>query len=162
MSNKSVGIISILPECSKARARVMGIAQDMSGVDSEFKKTVWVKAHFMKLITRESRVKTVRVFSSLLNSQYKFSDLPKTSITFDPYLIAPFTLKPEGNEMFHDENIAKLADWANGTPMKELFKHSQECNRFVRREVKNLLNLYSLLTPNSVSGATGEKSDNKE
>ena len=163
MSNKSVGIISLLPECSKARGRVICIAQDIAGVDSEFKKSVWVKARFTKLITNKSRVKTVRVFSRLLNQVYVFHDFPRTSITFDPYLIAPFTLKPDANSLFpQDDNMAKLSKWANGGTWRELFKHPQECNRFVRTQVRNLLNLYSQFTVNSVSGTSSEKCELKE
>jgi hypothetical protein len=163
MSNKSVGIISILPECSKGRARVIGLAQDLEGVDSEFKKDVWVKARFTKLITEDSRVKTVRVFSTLLRQIYVLNDVPKTLITFDPYLIAPFTLKPEGNVAFpQDESLAKLSEWAHGKPWKELFQHPQECNRFVRAQVLNLLNLYSQFTPNSRGGTTEQSSELKD
>lgn len=163
MSNKSVGIISILPECSKAHARVICLAQDVSGIDSEFRKSVWVKAHFEKLITNNSRVKTVRITSPLLQSRYLFKDFPRTTIPFDPDLIAPFTLKPEGNHVFpSDPDLTKLAEWANGKAWKELFKHPQECNRFVRAQVKNLLNLYSQFTVNSRSGTSEENCELKQ
>lgn len=158
MSNKSVGIISILPECSKAHCRVIGVSQDVAGIDSEFKKRVWVKATFSKLITKNSKLKTVKIYSpTFLRHTYIFHNIPKTSISFDPDLVAPFTLEPTESRVFKDDNLAKLAQWASGTPWKDLFKHPQECNRFVRSEVKNLLSLYSQYVYNSVVGKTEKK-----
>lgn len=163
MSNKSVGIISILPECSKAHARVICIAQDVAGIDSEFKKKVWVKATFSKLITKKNKLKTVKVFSpTFLKHTYIFHDVPRTTIKFDPDLIAPFTLEPQDNSrIIKDENLAKLARWANGTSWREDFKYPLECNRFVRAQVKNLVSLYVLYTDNSVVGNAPKKGSDK-
>lgn len=159
MSNKSVDIIGILPECSKARARVLGLAQDIESVDSTFRKKVWSKAFFRKFQTRESKVKNLAIISPfLLKKRYEFFDIPKTSIHFNPYLLAPFTEKPSTENTYLDEDLNRYSRWANGVSWKDNgFKHPEEANRFYVRVSKKLLGLYSQFTLNSVEGIEKEK-----
>lgn len=162
MSSKSVDIISILPEISKAKARIIGLAQDLSGVDSTFRKRVWAKAYFQKFITSESKVKNVRVFApSFLKNRYEFFDVPRTTIPFDPYLIAPFLEKPNVKTAYYDVNITRFANWVKGMSWKDNgFKHPQEANRFYISVAERLLTIYSQFTQNSVEGILGGETVN--
>jgi hypothetical protein len=153
MTNKSVSIIEIFPEISKARAILFMVGQDRENLDSELRKRQWVKAVIEKISK-----KIARIISPLLGETVIWRNIPPTSIKFDPYALAPFTLKPVYSKRFKDEDLQKLSDWANGKPWKELFKHPQECNRFVRSNIKKLLLAYAQYTINSVEGKPGESS----
>jgi 5'(3')-deoxyribonucleotidase len=147
MTNKSVSILEVFPEISKARAVVIVVCQDRDILDSDLRKRQWVKAVFEKI-----NKKMAKVISPLLNEVQVLKHIPQTTIKFDPYLIAPFTLKPIKSKTFKDADLEKLNQWANGKPWRELFKHPQECNRFVRSTVKKLLSQYSLFPNDSVEG----------
>jgi hypothetical protein len=149
MSNKSVSIIEVFPEISKARAVVIVVCQDREIIDSDLRRRQWVKAVFEKI-----NKKMAKVISPLLPEIRVLRHIPKTTIKFDPYLIAPFTLIPLKSKTFKDADMEKLNQWANGKPWRELFKHPQECNRFVRSACKKLLSAYSLFPNDSVEGKT--------
>lgn len=134
MSSKNVEILDILPEISKARARLMGVGQDIFSVDKEFTKDIWVKGIFIK-----RNLKKAQLISRLLSRPKVFCNVPKTSVPFDPYEIAPFTLKPKSSIMFKDVELQRLYRWAKGASWREEFKHPNECGRFTRRVVLKLL-----------------------
>lgn len=154
MSTKSVSIISIFPEISKSKAKLIFIGHKVSALDSELKKYGWVKGSFYKYSK-----KTVYTVSPLLQNQYWFRNVIRTNIKFDPYLPAPFTLKPTGVNTFKDEDFEKAWKWANGSTWRELFKHPQECNRFIRKTMSRLLLSYSQFTQVSVGGTTTNNSE---
>jgi len=155
MSNKSVEIIQVFPEISKAHARLIIVGQQLSSLDSELKShRDWVKGAFEKL-----SLKSVRVKSNLLPKTYIFRNIPKTSIEFDPDVRAPFTLKAEEKYTFQEQDFQRLEAWSNGEPWNKNFKHPQEANRFYRKMVKILLSRYSLFTINSVEGIAPRNHD---
>ncbi len=134
MSRKTVSFIQLIPEISKAHARMIVIGHQLLTIDKTFLDDVWCRGAFLKL-----GLKKAQLFSSLLTQPFTFSDIPPTSIAFDPYAIAPFSERPPKEELFRDEDLQKLYTWASGASWKELFKHPNECNRFVRSTVLKLL-----------------------
>lgn len=153
MSNKSVDIIQVFPEISKARARLVVIGQMLGSLDSELRGTGWVKGAFQKV-----DLKTVYITSPFFKRAYTFHDIPPTSIKFDPYEQAPFTLKPVGPQTFQEVDMERVWEWANDKPWKLLYKHPWECNREVRKVMKELFRIYTLYTSISVGGITKEAS----
>lgn len=141
MSNKNVDIIQIFPEISKARARLIVIGQDLESIDSELRKTGWVRGRFLKL-----DLKTVYIIVG--NEQYVFRDIPRTNITFDPYEPAPFTLKPTDKQLLGDEELGKLRTWAydKATWRALGFGHPNEFNRWMRKQVQKLIDRVSTIT----------------
>lgn len=137
MSNKNVKVLSLLPEISKAHGRMIVIGQRLEKIDSEYRDTTWIRAVFHKI-----NRKTVRVISPLLKKSYLFRNIPKTTIPFDPDVLAPFTERPVASALLKDEELQLLDQWLNGGTWKELFDHPQQCNRFVRRKCRELLDSY--------------------
>lgn len=140
MSTKNVEIIQAIPELSKGRACLIIIGHNLQELDKTFGDQTWLRGVFIKIPPGK---KKVQLTSDLLPNPYEFRDIPKTSIPFDPYLIAPFTLKPDKEIMFKDEELRKAWTWVDGGTWKELFDHPNQCNRFVRRVMKRLLLAHS-------------------
>lgn len=147
MSNKSVDTIQIFPEISKHRARLIVIGQKLSKLDSELRTFGWVKGIFQKY-----DLKTVYITSPLLQQDYWLKGVSPTSIKFDPYLPAPFTLKPANPNSFQDPDLEKAWRIANGALAKDVFTHQMEYNRFTRNMLKRLLIATSQVTHISVGG----------
>jgi len=69
-----------------------------------------------------------------------FTEIPRTSIHFNTWDIAPFQLKrSEQFPRFSDKTLNLLWEWANGKPYKKLGLHPMELNRMVRKFVKKTL-----------------------
>lgn len=134
MTAKNVGFIQLIPEISKAHGRLIVVGHQLMHVDKQLLDEVWCRGIFIKL-----GLKKAQLNSLMLPDEYTFGNIPSTTIAFDPYAIAPFNERPTDEELFNDADLQKLYNWANGKPWRELFKHPNECNRFVRDQVKKLL-----------------------
>lgn len=86
MSRMNVDTIRLLGEISKAHGRMIVVAQEVLGIDREFLNPTWLRAIWIK-----TKLKSVKLFSHLLKTEISFHNIPKTAISFDPYMIAPFT-----------------------------------------------------------------------
>ena len=134
MSSKNIGILQIIPEISKARARIILIGHDILKMDKDLTSFGIVRGLFIK-----KTLKNVELISHLFRKKYVFHALPRTTIKFDPYETAPFTERPLAQIMFKDEELQKFYNWAKGGTWREYFKNPNECNRFVRRISLKLL-----------------------
>ena len=134
MSRKNIGILQIIPEISKARARLILIGHEILKMDKDLTSFGIVRGLFIK-----KSLKSVELISHLLRKKYVFNDVPRTTIRFDPYETAPFTMSPLSEIMFNDEDLQKFYKWAKGGTWREFFKNPNECNRFVRRISLRLL-----------------------
>ena len=142
MTRKNVGLIQILGEVSKAHARMILVAQELLTIDKEFLNPTWVRGVFIK-----RNLKKAELISHLIHKHYIFQGIPKTTIPFDPYAIAPFTEKPQGQMLFKDKDLQILWDWSNGVSHKELGLHGMQINRLARKFIReNLLIKGSQLT----------------
>ena len=135
MTNKSVHIIEIFPEISKAHAKLIVIGQRLSKLDSELRDTGWVRARFLKV-----DLKTV--YMNFRGEDYYFHNFPATSITYDPDVLADFTLEPTEAVKVGDLDLTILDKWSKGATWKELgFKHPMEANREYTKEARKVLDL---------------------
>lgn len=135
MSGKNIGIVQIFPQISKARARLIGIGQNLLKIDKDILDDSWVHGIFIK----KDR-KTAQLVSHLLPKTYMFRNIPPTSIPFDPYEIAPFTELPKPGVIFKDEELQKLYDWSTGKSWNELgFNHPMQFNRWLRKTILELV-----------------------
>lgn len=138
MKEKNVQAIQLLPEISKAHAKLIVVTQDPDGIDSQFLNPVWCKAWFVK-----DSLKKARLISDQFETVIKLNDIPKTSITFDPDLIAPFTLSepfkiPEW--VMKDDNYKLLWEYAvNNKSIDQLKVHPMKINRLVRQFIRQVL-----------------------
>jgi hypothetical protein len=78
-------------------------------------------------------LKKAQLFSSLLTHPYAFSNIPATSIKFDPYAIAPFQEMPSGNVVFKDEDKQLVWRWLDGETYKQLGIHHMKLNRILKK-----------------------------
>lgn len=135
MTNKSVHIIEIFPEISKAHARLIVIGQRLTKLDSELRDTGWVRAKFLKI-----DLKTV--YTHFRGEEYYFHNFPETSITYDPDVLADFKLEPTEEVKLGDLDLTILDRWSKGATWRELgFKHPQEANREYTKEARKVLDL---------------------
>ena len=128
MSSKNIGILQIIPEISKARARIILIGHEILKIDKDLTSFGIVRGLFIK-----KSLKNVELISHLFPKKYVFRDLPRTTVRFDPYETAPFTERPLSKIMFKDEDMQKFYKWARGASWRVDFKHPMEMSRFVRR-----------------------------
>lgn len=85
MSSMNVGWLKRIPQLSKGRCHLIVIAQDVNMADSIFVNANFVRGGWQKL-----NKTTVRFRSGYLNKRITFFNIPKSSIKFDPYLLATF------------------------------------------------------------------------
>ena len=138
MKEKNVKAIQLLPEISKAHAKLIIVTQDPDGIDSQFLNPVWLKAMFVK-----DSLKNARLISDFFETTIILRDIPPTTIKFDPYAIAPFTLNesikiPEW--IMKDDTYKLLWEYAvNNKTMEQLNVHRMQMNRLIRRFIKDVL-----------------------
>jgi hypothetical protein len=134
MTSKSVGFIQIIPEISKAHARLLMVGHQLITVDKTFLDEVWCRGIFLKI-----GLKKAQLISGLLSKPFIFTNIPRTNIPFDPYLIAPFQEEPSGKLMFKDAEQQLLYEWSKGKSYKLLDVHPMQLNRLLRKYVKQTL-----------------------
>ncbi len=146
MKEKNVQAIQLLPEISKAHAKLIIVSQDPDSIDSQLLNPVWLKA----LIVKDS-LKNARLISNFIGDiPIKFRNIPPTTIKFDPYKIAPFVLYeptkiPEW--ILKDKDYEILWRWSiENKSHSELGLHPYSLNRIVRRFVKNILTQTPLIS----------------
>jgi len=128
MTTKTVSFIQLIPEISKAHARMIVIGHQLLTIDKTFLDDVWCRGVFLKL-----GLKKAQLFSSLLTHPYTFSNIPATSIKFDPYAIAPFQETPSGSVIFKDEDKQLVWRWLDGETYKQLGVHNMKLNRIIKK-----------------------------
>lgn len=134
MSSKNVGFIQLIPEISKAHARLIVIGHQLLKIDQTLLDETYCRGAFIKL-----DLKKAQLISHLFQAPIVFKDIPPTTIKFDPYAIAPFTEKPSGKLFFKDTDKQLLWDWVNGKSIKQLNIHPMQLNRLVRKYIRNSL-----------------------
>jgi hypothetical protein len=131
MTSKNVGFIQLIPEISKAHARMLVVGHQLLTIDKVLLDEVWCRGAFLKL-----GLKKAQLISHLLPRPFHFENIPRTSVPFDPYCIAPFQEQPSGKLLFKDVDQQMLWEWSNGKSYKELGIHSMQLNRLLRKYVK--------------------------
>jgi hypothetical protein len=141
MSNKSVGFKGIIPEISKARARMIIVGHALLKVDSTLLDETWCKGVFIK-----TELKSAELISNLISEPFTLNKIPPTTIPFDPYVLAPFEERPRGNVYFKDEDKQLLWRWVNGSNYKDLGLAPMQLHRKLKKFV--MANLEKDLTLN--------------
>lgn len=141
MSAKNVSFMTLLPEISKAHARMIAVTQNPASIDAELLSPVWCKG----LIIKENLYKA-RFISELFPSDkkvYEFYPVPPTTIPFDPYAIAPFQLTAPvdvPDAFLNDEEKKILWEWSvNNLSARRLNLHPMQLNRILRKFVREVL-----------------------
>lgn len=135
MSHKSVGIKEIIPQISKKHGRLIVVAQDLDSIDKTFRSKSWWRGTFKKT---DRKTASLTAYWNL-HKPLVITEIPKTSVNFDPYLSAPFTEKSDKIVFFKDSERQTLWEWCNGKSIKDLGIHPQALNRLVRPFVKRML-----------------------
>lgn len=139
MSSKNVGFIQLIPEISKAHARMLVIGHQLLKIDKTFLDEVWCRGVFIK-----KNLKNAQLFSGLIVKPMIFKNIPPTSISFDPYAIAPFQELPSNKVLFKEEDLQLLWEWSNGKTYKELGVYPMQLHRklkkYVHKTLENQLN----------------------
>lgn len=146
MSAKNVAIVTLLPEISKAHARLIAIMQNPRSIDSEMLDPTWCKGLIQKLSKYRARFVSELFIDKVI---FEFEDVPRTSIKFDPYKIAPFRLTTPKDipSNLKTKDLQILWQWAiNGKTCNDLQIHSMTLNRLVRAFVRDTLNQKSEVT----------------
>lgn len=134
MSSQNVGFTRLLPQATKAHCRLIVIGHSFKGIDKSLLNEAWCKGMFYK-----ENLKNAQLFSRLLPRPFSLDNISPTTITFDPYAVAPFTEKPEGNVYFKEADKQLLWDWANGKTCKDLGLANMQLNRKLRKYVYQTL-----------------------
>lgn len=131
MSASNVAFTTLLPQITKAHARMIVIGHDFTGVDRNISREAWCKGCFTK-----TSLKTAYLISNLINYPIELEGISRTTVPFDPYAVAPFQEKPQGNIMFKDADKQLLWQWSNGSTVQELQVHGMALNRLLRKYVR--------------------------
>lgn len=93
----------MIPEISKAHARILLVGHQLLTVDRTFLDDIWCRVVFIK-----KSLKSAQVISQSLQKPTNINEIPKTAIPFDPYSIVPFTERPSGNVFFKNDKDKQI------------------------------------------------------
>jgi hypothetical protein len=94
----------------------------------------------------------IGLYTDLLEKFTKhLKDIPPTSVKFDTWDVAPFTLKGKKEPpKFNDSDKQMAYDWSHGKTWRELVKNPNELNRVLRRFVRRSFDMGIYDLPTSV------------
>lgn len=135
MTSKNVGFLKMIPEISKAHARMIIIGHQLLTIDKQLLDEVWCRGIFQKI-----GLKKAQLLSHLLPQEFVFTNIPRTTIPFDPYDIAPFQELPTANVVFKNDTDRQLLwEWSHGKKWHELGIQKMTLHRKVLAFVKAAL-----------------------
>lgn len=134
MSSQNVGFTKLLPQTTKAHCRLIVIGHDFQAIDKNIMRQAWCRGLF-----RKTDLKTAILVSHLIPRKQRIEQIPLTSISYDPYAVAPFTEKPTSSMYFKDTEKQLLWNWSNGQSIKELNVHCMQLNRLARKYIRQSL-----------------------
>jgi len=140
----------IIPELSKGKGKLVVITQEL-----DFTESVFYHPTFLRGMFRKINRKTAILNSPLLKTEVTFHDVPRTSVGFDPYVIATFRSEKilDTSKMTEGEKVATL--YAQGSSMDEIGKsfnppkHRYAIARILRKHLQTIKELKSQVTYNS-------------
>lgn len=130
----------VIPELSKGKAKLLVITQELELTESVFYHPTFCRGIFKKI-----GLKIVVLNSPLLDKEVTFFNVPRTSIKFDPYVIAPFYEDEELSLTDMTEELRVAFLYANGLGMDEIGKqfnpkkHRYQVARLLRKFLKKFL-----------------------
>jgi hypothetical protein len=155
MTKKNVTLETILPEVSKAKARMLLLCQNPRQIDRILKDRTWLKGAIQKVSLRKANLFCPKVSFRKI----PINGIPPTSIKFDPYLTAPMTLKPDISDMdIENTELRSLYMYARGLiKAKDIKEHPEQWNRFYRKWLRFLIEKYLYHTSQRPGGVIGEE-----
>lgn len=136
MSSENFGFTRLLPQITKAHARMVVIGHNIQRIDKGIIDEAWCKGLFVK-----TNLKNALLFTRQYIEPIQIDNIRKTSIPFDPYAVAPFSEKPQKMVLFKDEEKNMLWNWSQGSSYKELGIHAMQLNRLLRKYVAQTLEI---------------------
>lgn len=134
MSSQNVGFMKLLPQVTKAHARMMVIGHNLLRVDKSLYDEAWCKGIFLKM-----GLKNAQLISTLFPKPFTFNQIQRTKVKFDPYAVAPFTERPQGSVYFKDADLQVLWDWSNGATYKDLGLYPMQLHRKLKKFIRQTL-----------------------
>jgi len=153
MSKLNVKWLEYIPELSKARTHLLIITQEESFMDQLFLHPTFVRARWIK-----RDLKTVDLISQLFDGVIRFNDVPKSTVSFDPYRIATWQMEPTEEAAIVDDDIRVALEYANGGKthlimQKYGLKYRSDFTNAIKRALKKMYNVYK-------RGERGEPQEN--
>lgn len=95
----------IIPELSKGKGKLLVISQEL-----DFTESVFYHPTFLRGMFRKINKKTATLNSPLLKKEMTFFDIPRTTLSFDPFRIAIFRAEKilDTSKMTEQEKVASL------------------------------------------------------
>lgn len=140
----------IIPELSKGKGKLIVITQEL-----DFTESVFYHPTFLRGMFRKINKKMTILNSPLLKTEVTFHDIPRTSIGFDPYLIATFRSERilDTSKMTEGQKVATL--YSQGMSMDTIGqtfnppKHRFSVARILRKHLQSIEEIKSHVTYNS-------------
>jgi len=137
MASLNIKMLDDLQILRKYRLSLIGIAPADIYVDS----AVFGSDLLDWIVIKNRESQKVALYKDLMEDiELIITDIPPTSIKFDTWDVAPFKEKANPELTFKEKNLELLWQWCNGASWNQLgFKHPQQFNRFLRKNLKKLL-----------------------
>jgi hypothetical protein len=147
LARKNVGLQTILPEVSKAKARMILVCQNPKSIDKFIKDPNWLKGGFRKK-SREVLGSLELLAPHISLTPIPFNGVPPSHIEFNPYETAPMRAKRtfEAKDIM-DEEFQKLYLFAKGEMNYLAIKSNpQSWARWRNRHIIRLIEFWRLHT----------------
>jgi len=143
MSRLNIKLLDNLQILRKYKLNMIFIAPHEKYMDNAALGSDVIDAVFHKY--RNKKVALYR--DEMENFTLSISNIPRTSIDFDTWDVAPFTAhgvktKPK----FKDEELEAVWDWSHGKTAKELGLHSMQLHRILKKYCKEVIERESHLS----------------
>ena len=138
MAGLNIKLLDNLQILRKYRLSIIMIAPHSKYIDSAALGSDILDAVFTKPNFRNPRV---ALYDDLMDgAELTFTNIPKTSIHFDTWDVAPFTLKGETQKpLFKEKDLEVCWEWSHGKTAKALGLHSMQLSRIVKKFVKETM-----------------------
>jgi len=143
MSEINTRWLKIVPELSKGKCHLIVITQEEEFTEKLFLHPTFVRATWRKLDRKTVDLIAPKIFKGI----HRFHELPKTTVTFDPYLGAVWHLEPENQELTITDNDIKIAlEYARGEKSHEIMqkyglRYRSDLTHALKRAIKKLYNV---------------------
>jgi hypothetical protein len=143
ISKKNVGLKVLLPEVSKAKARMVCICQNPKDIDKVLKDRNWLKGGFRKK-SRDFLGEMELLAPQISITPISFHNVPPSHIEFNPYETAPMELKRDFTPMLKDDlELQNLYNYAKGRiGARDIMNHPEQWRRHVRKWLRVLIENY--------------------
>lgn len=158
--------LKIVPELSKGRCHLFVLTQEESMTEKlflhpTFRTAVWEKINLRK--THPQFRKMVKLRSKLLSKKFIFKDIPPTTICFNPYLSANWSMEPTAESLEElPLDMKVVIEYANGLSFSKIkerhpeFLHNTQVQRAIRSGLKSYIELLHVTRPMRREERSGE------